>query len=1265
MYLHRLVKAPEELETPEEAELAIQEILRLVENKDEKMFNYVVYGLILQHSQRCNRPDCALTEMQRNFYAQDVSGINNGNSKGKRPVGAKAHLRGKADWNASLLNYLNFQFSLCLNKFPNDAKLRLFHSQFLIERLRNTSLAMSELFHCAAHHAGFVDQFLVFRYRQCVKDSIVLSSKGQGQTYSVAAVLAYESAYKQLRDKIEKVAVAHMQFWSLLWEESPNMQKLVQTGFKILSTMEAIERLWEGLQRMSMNSPKAVRIYAGYCSEVINDGETGQALLARAKEFVFVKSHIAGKRQVDAFNSSKISKDGSPCIVIDSQQGSLGTIIDCNSSLCRTFGYTKKELMGAKLNSLMPEMYAKRHTELLVQDMEYKERSTEGENWKDVSAFGLNHSGYVFPVTIRLVSSPSFLNNSSYVAVFSVDKQLATSTIAFMLLDTKYAVQYVTSSAITLLNLDRSALTFNAIHVSELLPALFTPTNYEKYMSGSGALIEYHLPREDLTFSDRTNPLPLSILRPKKQTATDIETTPTPTPMPTGERRELLCQLQELKMKKFGTVGYSIRLELPKKETGAESAEPIAVNKVLIPKNFQFKYDDVLNKYIRELRDDSQKSRAQSVSEEVLRKRASTIGRFLDLDYTLGIIAMTPCIGPSQYKRVEGQKLPPEEAGDELKRKLGEINELKSWFYAALIPKIRNMSKLGASGNGDPTNSGAGALAQDLLDMLSGKELNYGKGVVTYRLIDGQAVMIDDETSQPSLMHPDHLGNVDIEDEEGRGRRDTGAVSVLTQIRSREAFRLKLMEAAQPRELAILLLTSILLAGCLVAFSILLYLYSMYYMDATKKGLTNLYRATQIMSYVQNSVYYTRDLIILAAGLSTHYTKLDMTLAQYYSYVQNTLTKYNDIIDDLNNNIEETRSVALNSGDFDSLYRKETVNVQSIVLNVYQLGRLYSFPEALVIFESTLFAISMLTASDYIDTTYYIYVIIRNGFNSISAATTTLTTLFYNALVMEEDRNMNIILTIFVIAVTVSVLFLPTVLLFIGKIHAAKENIMRLFLELPAITIKALNTRCEAFLHGLRHDVETDADSVAEDLAAIESKLDTTPMDYVSRRMRKFSNKSEFMKLFSFGVLLFTAVLSAFFAINYTLEKNYRSRYKGMLEEFQSTAELEPVAQMALNYQRECYYNDSTLTILGNSSCSQSLNILDEAYSVTKVLEDLSIKVKLTGASQENEIKTMLKGNLCDEGFSDYVNTTLITCSTFSEGIAKEVRYPLQRPNRG
>lgn len=110
-------------------------------------------------------------------------------------------------------------------------------------------------------------------------------------------------------------------------------------------------------------SVKALRLYASYLMEILNDKELGNEQLARAKELANLRvgnNLDLGGGDESSAEFGGLPQDGSPCCYISAEQERLGVITHCNMSLCKVFGYSKRDaIIGHDVEMLMPKVYGR------------------------------------------------------------------------------------------------------------------------------------------------------------------------------------------------------------------------------------------------------------------------------------------------------------------------------------------------------------------------------------------------------------------------------------------------------------------------------------------------------------------------------------------------------------------------------------------------------------------------------------------------------------------------------------------------------------------------------------------------------------------------------------------------------------------------------------------------------------------------------------------------------------------------------------------
>ena len=136
----------------------------------------------------------------------------------------------------------------------------------------------------------------------------------------------------------------HMQFWSQLTEDQPDLDKLHEFGKKINVSLGQIEDTWQSILKNQTNLTKPLKLYGQFLMMIINNKEKGEELLLRAKGLSTLKNTLLGDEEVDKSR---------PMIGISMKPENMGEIISINVQAASLFGYNKSELIGKKWPSAL------------------------------------------------------------------------------------------------------------------------------------------------------------------------------------------------------------------------------------------------------------------------------------------------------------------------------------------------------------------------------------------------------------------------------------------------------------------------------------------------------------------------------------------------------------------------------------------------------------------------------------------------------------------------------------------------------------------------------------------------------------------------------------------------------------------------------------------------------------------------------------------------------------------------------------------------
>ena len=119
--------------------------------------------------------------------------------------------------------------------------------------------------------------------------------------------------------------------------------------------------------------------------------------MLKAKEVANLRANFEFNNvNEDYTDLNNYAQDGTPCIYISGELERLGIVNQCNMSLCKIFGYTKKDYVVNKdVEMLMPKLYSDNHKDFLNQSIQ---KSADQISSRERQIFGKHFSGFIFPL---------------------------------------------------------------------------------------------------------------------------------------------------------------------------------------------------------------------------------------------------------------------------------------------------------------------------------------------------------------------------------------------------------------------------------------------------------------------------------------------------------------------------------------------------------------------------------------------------------------------------------------------------------------------------------------------------------------------------------------------------------------------------------------------------------------------------------------------------------------------------------------------------
>lgn len=417
-------------------------------------------GYIEIHRQTCNQDDCPLKQK-----------VLKSNRMTKSLMSSDENLNEKY---ALLVQLLYKMFFHGIKKFPNDTSLRVSYAFFLLEKMRSKQQALQELNQAEQSKPPFDEQFIIYRYKKIIEDEIAETQNEGAGGLDVISELAFQNHLRQCQANIEKSALQHMEFWSQLSEDNPDLAKLNDLGSKINASVAHVEEHWNKLLKINPNMPKAMRLYGKFLIEIINDREAGEDLLERARMMMNTAAHKKTISLVNPTGNDEFSNDATPTVFISGDTEKFALITGVNLAAAAMFGYNKTELINRRVNMLMSQVYSKYHDSFIEDYLNNTDTKLANTN-KEKFVFGKNKSNYIFPTYINIKAVPSILQGIQFISTFRMDKNLKNA--AFVVTTPDGTIDAISSSCITMLKLDQKMVLQKKSNIEDFVPRVLKDRN--------------------------------------------------------------------------------------------------------------------------------------------------------------------------------------------------------------------------------------------------------------------------------------------------------------------------------------------------------------------------------------------------------------------------------------------------------------------------------------------------------------------------------------------------------------------------------------------------------------------------------------------------------------------------------------------------------------------------------------------------------------------------------------------------------------------
>lgn len=284
---------------------------------------------------------------------------------------------------------------------------------------------------------------LIYFFRRDLKFAI--SAQDEKATLEVCALVSikHEETQNKICAFIESSTTIHERFWDMLADNEPSYEYFLSLGLLIKSLDKRIKILWKHLKKSNIKLTfKILSIYASYIENILQDIEKSNQLRKLMAVFGVL---------TDGDLLLKHADNGDAVIAVNASVQNIGRIRKHNYSFCELTGYTKEELYNIPLEAVIPAIYRESHYAKYTNTC-FALQNEQTFEFEQRSLFILHKSGFIIPVVLRIVSSPSLANSYCFIARLTKDKLCNEFNTVHILTNPQYIITATSSSKVLTLN---------------------------------------------------------------------------------------------------------------------------------------------------------------------------------------------------------------------------------------------------------------------------------------------------------------------------------------------------------------------------------------------------------------------------------------------------------------------------------------------------------------------------------------------------------------------------------------------------------------------------------------------------------------------------------------------------------------------------------------------------------------------------------------------------------------------------------------------
>ena len=398
-------------------------------------------GVIKIHTLSCIREECPLTKFIQNPGNYNVQ-------------------------KQCLLNYMTIYFNQGIKKFPYSPELMLYFIQFNFSKRFNLNSVRTNISIVQKHSNTIMINFQTYILAQEIKNMRNQISDSYESNNIEQEMDSITQKYRRLKYLIENSTKLYGEFWGIFATNitnNLNTFKLYNLGQKLNLYLKEITNLWDNelkSKKIDSENQGIIQLYSRFLKEILWNKKKSEEITKKLNDEH--QHHHENKKRVDDNIQGNNFEAGleNPDYILYATSNEKGecNIGQCTNSIVNLLGYMKSEIIGKKIEVLMPKIFIDGHARMLsdtIKKMHLRHNSNRNSyrenDKKNVFLVCKTKMGYLIPLTSKFTIYEDSDFSNSFIIKSQMEAKDTKSVYAYYILTKNdFSVDSISSSAINL-----------------------------------------------------------------------------------------------------------------------------------------------------------------------------------------------------------------------------------------------------------------------------------------------------------------------------------------------------------------------------------------------------------------------------------------------------------------------------------------------------------------------------------------------------------------------------------------------------------------------------------------------------------------------------------------------------------------------------------------------------------------------------------------------------------------------------------------------